>query len=68
MRNGEAFVPFTTGFLGLPFIPRRQALDYIFCTRIETRHISKDQYDTVKVELRQQVANAIQKALVENRK
>ena len=63
MRNGEAFVPFTTGFLGLPFIPRRQALDYIFCPRIETRHIVKEQHDSVKVELRQQVADAINVAL-----
>jgi len=63
MRNGEAFVPFTTGFLGLPFIPRRQALDYIFCPRIETAHIAKEQFDTAKIELRQQVADAINAAL-----
>lgn len=68
MRNGEAFIPLTTGFLGLPFIPRRQALDYIFCSRIETRHIAKDQHDTVKVELRQQVADAINVALAQHRK
>jgi 1-acyl-sn-glycerol-3-phosphate acyltransferase len=64
MRNGEAFVPFATGFLGMPFVPRRQALDYIFCPRIETKHIAKDQFENVKVELRQQVAEAIQGALV----
>ncbi len=63
MRNGEAFVPLTTGFLGLPFIPRRQALDYIFCPRIETSHIPKEQRDNLKVELRQQVADAINAAL-----
>lgn len=63
MRNGEAFIPLTTGFLGLPFIPRRQALNYIFCPRIETRHLSKDQFDIVKIELRQQVADSINAAL-----
>lgn len=65
MRNGEGFVPFATGFLGLPFVPRRQALDYIFCSRIETRNIPKNQFESVKVELRQQVADAIQGALIE---
>jgi 1-acyl-sn-glycerol-3-phosphate acyltransferase len=65
MRNGEGFVPLATGFLGLPFVPRRQALDYIFCPRIETKHIPKDQFESVKVELRQQVAEAIQRALVD---
>lgn len=65
MRNGEGFVPFATGFLGLPFVPRRQALDYIFCPRIETKHIAKDQFEDVKVELRQQVADAIEGALRE---
>lgn len=68
MRNGEAFVPFSTGFLGLPFVPRRQALDYVFCPRIETRDIPKEQHDSVKVELRQQVADAINAALAEHGK
>ncbi|HEY4713052.1 MAG TPA: lysophospholipid acyltransferase family protein [Aquirhabdus sp.] len=68
MRNGEAFIPLTTGFLGLPFIPRRQALEYIFCPRIETRHIAKDQHENVKIELRQQVADAIQMALAKHGK
>jgi 1-acyl-sn-glycerol-3-phosphate acyltransferase len=68
MRNGEAFMPLATGFLGLPFIPRRQALDYVFCPRIETRHITKDQYENVKVELRQHVADAINTALAKHGK
>lgn len=68
MRNGEAFIPLTTGFMGLPFIPRRQALEYIFCPRIETRHIAKDQHENVKIELRQQVADAIQMALAKHGK
>lgn len=68
MRNGEAFVPFATGFLGLPFVPRRQALDYIFCPRIETKHIAKDEFENQKVVLRQHVADAIEGALAEYRK
>jgi 1-acyl-sn-glycerol-3-phosphate acyltransferase len=67
MRNGEGFVPFVTGYHGLPFVPRKQALNYIFCKRIETKHVAKDQFKSIKVELRQQVADAIKKGLADYR-
>jgi len=63
IRNGEAFMPIVTGYKGLPFIPRKQNLKYVFCSRIETRHIPRNQFETAKIQLRQQVADAIQKAL-----
>ena len=68
IRNGEAFMPIVTGYKGLPFIPRKQNLKYVFCPRIETRHIPKNQIDSIKVELRQQVADAINAALAEHGK
>ncbi len=63
MRNGEAFIPITTGYLGLPFVPKRHALHFKFCPRIETHHIPVDQHEAIKVALRTQVANAIEAAL-----
>lgn len=63
MRNGEVFMPIATGYKGIPFIPRKQNLKYVFCPRIETKHIPRNQFDSAKIELRQQVADAINTAL-----
>ncbi|AXI02615.1 lysophospholipid acyltransferase family protein [Aquirhabdus parva] len=63
MRNGEAFIPITTGFLGIPFIPKRHALHFKFCPRIETYQIPIEQHEAVKAELRTRVATAIEEAL-----
>lgn len=69
MRNGEAFVPWVTGFKKLPYIPKRQPLRYQFMPRIETRHLAHAEHDRLKWHIRDSVAQAIQtgiSALKEN--
>ena len=65
MRDGEAFVPFATGFKGLPYVPKRQPLRYQFMPRIETRYLPSSQHDGLKWALREQVAHSIQTGITQ---
>lgn len=65
MRNGEAFIPWVTGFRGLPYIPKRQPLRYRFMPRIETRQFDPTQHEQIKWQLRKQVADAIQTGIIQ---
>ena len=65
MRDGEAFIPFATGFKGLPYVPKRQPLRYQFMPRIETRYLPSSQHDTLKWALREQVAHSIQTGITQ---
>jgi len=65
MRDGEAFIPWVTGFKGLPYVPKRQPLRYRFMPRIETRQLDPAQHEQIKWQLREQVANAIQAGIAD---
>lgn len=65
MRDGEAFIPWVTGFKRLPYVPKRQPLRYRFMPRIETRQFDPATHEKIKWQLREQVAHAIQTGITQ---
>lgn len=63
MREGDVFVPFATGFKGVPYLPKPVPLHFQFFPRIETRHIPAQFHDEVKYKLRDQIEQVLTHAL-----
>ncbi len=63
MREGDVFVPYNTGFKGIPFLPKKKPLQFKFFPRIETRHIPPQFHDDIKYKLRDQIESLLSDAL-----
>lgn len=63
MREGDAFVPYATGFKGIPYLPKPVHLHFRFFPRIETRHLPQQFHDEVKYKLRAQIEQLLNQAL-----
>lgn len=67
LRDGEFFFPLVTGYKHLPFVPKPLSLSYQFMPRIETHTLAQSPSLDCKLQLRDEVQQAVEQALTQLR-